>query len=175
MKYFSALLMAALLLPSTIYAAEPKPAPESIAYLLDLTHAKDHHKDGAVRIKVVYRKTLMQQLGLTSLTKEQEAVFAKMDEQLDAAAAKIYSWDKVEPLYYQIYEENFTQGEIDAIIDFFSSPTGQAWLKKQPEINKLVMEKSYPIYMEWDAETTKIYKKTWGRLQATTAESETVD
>jgi hypothetical protein len=45
------------------------------------------------------------------------------------------------PLYIQIYQESFTQEEIDGLIAFYKSPLGIAFVEKMP----LVMQKSMTI------------------------------
>jgi uncharacterized protein len=42
------------------------------------------------------------------------------------------------PLYVQVYQETFTQEEIDGLIAFYESPTGIAFVEKMP----VVMQKS---------------------------------
>ena len=45
------------------------------------------------------------------------------------------------PVYIQIYQESFTQEEIDGMIAFYQSPAGAAFVRKMP----VVMEKSMRI------------------------------
>ena len=51
------------------------------------------------------------------------------------------TWDKLRPLYVQIYQESFTQEEIDGLIAFYESPAGVAFVEKMP----FVMQKSMSI------------------------------
>jgi hypothetical protein len=51
------------------------------------------------------------------------------------------TWDKLRPLYVQIYQESFTQEEIDRPIAFYESPAGVAFVEKMP----FVMQKSMSI------------------------------
>jgi hypothetical protein len=67
---------------------------------------------------------------------------------VDARAAKFaqvmreeMTWDKLRPLYVQIYQESFTQEEIDGLIAFYESPAGVAYIEKMP----VVMQKSMSI------------------------------
>jgi len=45
------------------------------------------------------------------------------------------------PLYIQIYQETFTQEEIDGLIAFYKSPAGVAFVDKMP----VVMQRSMSI------------------------------
>jgi uncharacterized protein len=67
---------------------------------------------------------------------------------VDATAARFVqvmreemTWDKLRPLYVQIYQESFTQEEIDGLIAFYESPAGVAFVEKMP----VVMQKSMSI------------------------------
>jgi uncharacterized protein len=51
------------------------------------------------------------------------------------------TWDKLRPVYVQIYQESFTQEEIDGLIAFYESPAGFAFVEKMP----FVMQKSMSI------------------------------
>ena len=51
------------------------------------------------------------------------------------------AWDKMRLVYVQIYQETFTQEEIDGLIAFYKSPAGVAFVEKMP----VVMQKSMSI------------------------------
>lgn len=44
------------------------------------------------------------------------------------------SWEKMKPHYVQLYNELFTEQELDGIVAFYRSPAGQAMTKKMPEL-----------------------------------------
>jgi uncharacterized protein len=51
------------------------------------------------------------------------------------------AWDKMRPLYMQVYQETFTQEEIDGLLAFYTSPAGIAYVEKMP----VVMQKTMAI------------------------------
>jgi hypothetical protein len=66
----------------------------------------------------------------------------------DAAAVRFMqvmreelTWDKLRPLYVRIYQESFSQQEIDGLIAFYESPAGIAYVEKMPA----VMQKSMSV------------------------------
>jgi hypothetical protein len=70
---------------------------------------------------------------------------------LDAIPAKFekeirdqMSWDKLRPQYVQIYQETFTQKEVDGLIAFYKSPTGAAFVSKMP----VLMQKSQALMQD---------------------------
>jgi uncharacterized protein len=84
---------------------------------------------------------------MTTVTKGQQLSAGQLQE-LDAARVRTIqaireemAWDKMHPLYVQIYQETFTQEEIDGLIAFYKSPAGVAFVDKMP----VVMQKSMSI------------------------------
>jgi hypothetical protein len=43
-------------------------------------------------------------------------------------------WNRLEPLYIRVYQQSFTQQEIDGFISFYRTPVGQALVKKMPVV-----------------------------------------
>jgi hypothetical protein len=45
-----------------------------------------------------------------------------------------FTWDKLEPMYIRIYKKSLSQQEVDGMIAFYRTPTGQAVINKMPVI-----------------------------------------
>ncbi|WP_338845004.1 DUF2059 domain-containing protein [Massilia sp. W12] len=54
------------------------------------------------------------------------------------------SWEKLEPLYTKIYQDVFTQEEMESLVAFYKTPGGQALIEKMP----LTMQKSMSVMQE---------------------------
>jgi len=61
------------------------------------------------------------------------------------------------------YQKHFTKGDIDALITFYSSPTGQKILRELPAVTAEAMDTMMPIMQKYMAKTTQ-------RMQAQVAE-----
>jgi uncharacterized protein len=72
---------------------------------------------------------------------EQQRMLDSMPAKFSAMVREEMSWAKLKPMYLQIYSETFEQADIDGLITFYSSPTGQAFINKMPE----VMQKSMAV------------------------------
>ena len=44
----------------------------------------------------------------------------------------VLTWSKLESMYIRVYQKSFTAQEIDGLIAFYKTPTGQALLTKMP-------------------------------------------
>ena len=60
-------------------------------------------------------------------TAADQAVIDSMRRQITAAAKDTLSWPKLKSLYEKVYADIFSQEEMDGLIAFYSSPTGQAF------------------------------------------------
>jgi len=54
-------------------------------------------------------------------------------------------WDEIIQAEMPAFQKHLTKGDIDAIIAFYSSPTGKKFLKKMPEIVAESMQSMMPI------------------------------
>lgn len=58
----------------------------------------------------------------------------KRQAQMIVAAKETLDWNKLEPVYVRVYQKSLTQHEVDGLIAFYKTPSGQAVLKKMPVI-----------------------------------------
>lgn len=128
-------LVACLLLALVSFAQQnPADAPaskEQIQQYLEMVHLRE-----LLRVRVdasrnqlhqIIHDTVQKQSGLTP---EFEARMDKMADDI----LKDYPVDEAIDVTIPVYQKNLTKGEVDALIAFYSSPTGQAILKKLPAI-----------------------------------------
>jgi hypothetical protein len=69
---------------------------------------------------------------------------AKMNQQMDEML-KDAPWDKILDAMIPVYQKHFTQGDVNALIAFYSSPTGQKILNDMPAILSDSMQSVMPI------------------------------
>ena len=79
---------------------------------------------------------MMQQMMGVKLTPEQQ----KRDDEFSAKVQKVLAdglgWSSLEPSYAKLYEATYTEDEIDGILAFYKSPSGQAMVEKSPMLVK---------------------------------------
>lgn len=165
MKFSPAILVAAALafFTSTTQAAPPSDA--SINQLLELSKA------GALMDSVWaqmdgFMKTSMQQVTKGKpLSADEQVIMDKQQTKMIAIMKDELSWAKIKGGFVQVYRETFTQEEVDGIIAFYKSPTGQAFIDKQPALMKntmtLMQQRMGPIMQkiqQMTAETAKELK-----------------
>ena len=132
-------LLASLIFASLAYCAPA--SQESIDRLLADAKVEQLLDTMLANVDQVMRRSMETSMQGHQLSPEQR-------QAVDGAAAKFIqvmreemTWDKLRPLYVQIYQESFTQEEIDGLIAFYESPAGVAFVEKMP----VVMQKSMSI------------------------------
>lgn len=133
----SVLLCLFSLSPTFAFADQP-PSDASVRELLDVMQA---HKivDTIIGQSDTLGRTAVQQAlnGRTLDAQEQKILDSQLDK-VHGVILRELSWDKISPMYLNVYRTTFTQKEINDMIAFYKSPTGQAVIEKLP----LVMQQS---------------------------------
>ncbi len=128
------LLGAASFAPS--YAAPP--TVESVDALLQVTHTQNLLESLYGNMEQTMRQTMEHMSAGQNLNDEQKQVLERTPKKFADVVRQEFTWAKLRPMYINIYQESFTQEEIDGLIAFYRTPAGDALVKKMP----LVMQKS---------------------------------
>jgi hypothetical protein len=75
---------------------------------------------------------LMQQMLGVKLTAEQQQQADDLKAKISAVLTNALGWEKLEPEYTKMYAAAFTEQQMDDILAFYKSPTGQAMIEKNP-------------------------------------------
>ena len=73
-------------------------------------------------------------------TKKRQQRFDKMTDKMMDIVAKEMSWEAMKDDYVAVYAETFTEEELKGLIEFYKSPAGRAFAKKQPELMERSMK-----------------------------------
>ena len=122
------ILLAALLACSSLFAASPEKTAK-IEKLFDLLKVNRISDEIAGQLQVQVDRIGQQiatQVGLPleERAKATEEVRAKMT----ATMKDLTSWERLKPGMIQIYDETYTDADLDGILAFFTSPLGQKYL-----------------------------------------------
>jgi hypothetical protein len=119
---------------SVISAQDNSPSEASIKQLLEVGQA---HKllDTITAQMDSYMKQAMQQATQGErVTPEVQKHIDSFEAEIIASLKEVLDWNKLEPMYVRVYQKSFTQGEVDGLIAFYKTPTGQALLTKMPAV-----------------------------------------
>ena len=87
------------------------------------------------------RQSMKQKMGNKPLSAEEQRILDTLPGMFVAVAKKELTWEMMKPQYVQLYSETFDQEEINALVEFYRSAPGQAYVNKMP----MLMQRSMGI------------------------------
>lgn len=137
-----------LFVAAALPARAAPPTAESVQTLLGLVKADALIQAMANGIDTALRRDLVQFAESRPLSPDQqhdiEAVFEQYSLEIRAAV----SWDALMSIYVRVYQDTFTQEEIDGLIAFYRGPLGTAVIEKVPLAARRSMEVMQPRLQE---------------------------
>jgi hypothetical protein len=124
------------------FAVQAEPASqESVEALLTVTKVEAMTDSLYSGMDQMMQQSISQAIQGKSLSAEQQRALDAVPAKFVAVMREEMSWQKMKPLYVQIYRETFDQEEIDGMLAFYASPAGKAVITKMP----VVMQKSLAL------------------------------
>ena len=133
------LTLAALLASLAVHAAPA--SQESVENLLAATKVETMMDSMYAGMDQLMRQGLKQASQGKPLSPEQQRVLDGLPAKFVAVMRDEMNWQKIKPLYVQLYRDTFEQEEIDGMLAFYASTAGQALVNKMP----VVMQKSMAL------------------------------
>jgi len=69
---------------------------------------------------------MLQQMTGVKLSPEQEKSMGEFQDKVTTLVSGALSWEKMKPAYVKLYADTYTEPQLDDIVAFYKSPTGQA-------------------------------------------------
>jgi hypothetical protein len=163
---FKSLLCACLLTLSlcagaqtTVSIAPGAPSKEDVKKLFDVMASREQMDK---MMRQVFAQ--MQSLNREEMKKRHpditEAELARLDRQSEDVI-KNFPLDAMLSDMVPVYQRHFTKSDIDALVTFYSSPTGQKFLHEMPAVTSETMRVVYPrIQAEVEASLKRAEEKT---------------
>ena len=135
MKPALSLLLLALLFGN---AQAQSPSEASLERLLVVTQAERLTDSVVQQVHAQMLPTMRQALAAKEMNPAQRAraerFMARFVERMNAILADELAWSRMKDVNLQIYRNTFSQQEVDDLIRFYESPTGQAFVEKMPQV-----------------------------------------
>ncbi len=122
MRTFAALL-AAWALAGGAFAAPA--TPQSVDAMLTATRAEKVLDSMFTIFDQSIRQGMAASLQGQTLNAEQQRLLDAMPGQLAQAFREEMTWARLRPIYVRVYQETFTQEEVNAITAFYKTPAAQ--------------------------------------------------
>lgn len=130
------LTLCALTASMAVWCAQP--SDESVTRLLEVTRADKLMDSVLPAFDRTMRQSVADAVKGRLLQPEHVRLLEGTLKEVNEVFQQEFNWTQMRPLYVQLYKETFSQEEVDGLIAFYQSPTGQAMVEKMP----LVMQKS---------------------------------
>jgi hypothetical protein len=166
MKRSALLVVASLILASVTFAQQnPADAPASKADIekyLDVMHTRDMMKTMMDAISKQMHQLVKEELKKRpDASPEQEARATKMADDM----LKNFPIDEIIDAMIPVYEKHFTKGNIDDLLAFYATPTGQKIVKELPAITTEAMQAAMPVTQKMMANMTQRLQDQIAQMQ----------
>jgi len=136
--------IAVCLYAAMLSASAQTPSNESVERLLTVTRTEAMMDQLFAQIEAGMRQGMQQSLQGRTLTDEQRKVIDYAPTRFVNVMRDELTWAAIKTDVIQVYRDTFTQPEIDALVTFYSSPAGVAFVQKMP----VAMQKSSQLMQQ---------------------------
>ncbi len=146
-------VLALLLTMPVMHAATADGDHASEASVRELMSIMQSQKllDGVIgKMDSMMQMASQQALGGQTITPEQQKIIDDSRTKMISLFKDEMKWETIEPTLVDIYEQSFTQQELDGMLAFYKSPAGQAVIAKMPVVmqnSMLAMQKQLATVM----------------------------
>ena len=132
MKFKSLALFLVLALSATAHAdlASRRAKAQEMLLLLHMDRLMDQLMSGTMN----QMSTMTKSLGSGNLKPEDQARLDDFQKRVFQLISSQVGWKALEPDYVELYANNFTDDQLDAILAFYKSPAGVALIDKLPTL-----------------------------------------
>lgn len=142
-RLYALSLLAGFFVCGSLAAATPTNQPPSDASIQELLQvSKSQRPLGVMNAHIVRMMANSAAQALAGRIADDGAIkiIAGQTAKLDVIMKNQLSWDSVEPIYVDLYRKTFTQKEVDDMIAFYKSPSGQSMVAKMPAVTDQVTQ-----------------------------------
>ena len=129
----------AALLSVAVACSHAAPAkPEAVESLLDVLQLQATVESAVRGLEQQLRQSIRQSYASRPLTEEQRKTLEPLPDRAAAALREEMAWSVLKPQYVKVYQDTFEQEEVEALVTFFRTPAGQAYVKKSGALQQKV-------------------------------------
>lgn len=139
MKQLSRTFALAVLLLAAPFAYAQQSTDAQVDRLLEVMRAKETLDAVLPQVQASQQQMVAQLTANQQLDPEERERIERSIADSNARMAQALAWENMEPMYRDIYTATFTAEDIDAMIEFYSSPAGQNLLDKMPQLMENTM------------------------------------
>ncbi len=130
-----------VLLSFSIAAAVPAARADDASHrakaeeMLRLTKTDAGLRDQLTNLQTRIAELAKQQFNLPTPTAEQTSLLTEYRSKVQQITTEEVGYEQLRPMLVTLYAASFTDADLDGIIAFYKSPSGQALVAKMPEVS----------------------------------------
>ena len=129
-----AFLIVSLAAVSTGFTADTPPSEDAIKQLLEVTQARQMVDTMNSQMQNMLKNSMQAATQGQKVTPQIQKEIDQIEQEMNSELKDVLTWSKLESMYIRVYQKSFTAQEIDGLIAFYKTPTGQALLTKMPVV-----------------------------------------
>jgi hypothetical protein len=135
MKHKSLLAASALLcLAASVAYADEATKTAKVEEFLRLSKVDEKLRQGMDLAMRQVKAGVVQQIMGVKLPPDQETALGEFQDKVARIVSDALAWEKLKPAYVKLFTEAYSEAELDDIIAFYRSPTGQSMVAKAPSL-----------------------------------------
>lgn len=108
------------------------PSDASLRELFAVTGTRQLADDTAQQADTMMQAAMRQALAGKTISPKEREVLEQMKTRMTDLIKQELQWERLEPRYFQIYRDTFSQEEVDGMLVFYKSPVGRSVVRKLP-------------------------------------------
>ena len=132
-------VLAALLALSIPVVSAAPPSDAQVDKLLEVMRARQTVEATLPQVEASQQQMVEQLTAGQPMTEQQRQDLQRILATSSRRVREALAWDKLQPLYRDIYRQTFNGEDMDAMIGFYSGSAGQKLLDKMPQLMQNTM------------------------------------
>jgi hypothetical protein len=158
--------LALFLALSPVFAADTPPSDTSIQELFKVMQT---HKllDGMMgQMDGLLRKSVQKRLAGRPVDAGEQKILDEQISEMNQLLQHALAWQTMEPTYAAIYKKSLSQKEVNDMVAFYKSPSGQAVVMKMPLLTQQALQMTQEKISVMMPDIERIGQETTARLEA---------
>lgn len=129
----SMLLVVLLLLAPALYADDASKKAK-VEDLIQLTQLEKNYSQMIDLMMDSMSVAVGQQISDVRMTPTREKMLSEFQEEVTKLFREQFGWDYMHGVYTKLYNEEFTEEEIEGMVAFYQTPAGKSVIEKTPNV-----------------------------------------
>jgi len=160
------LIATAVLAAPVLPAQDSRPTEASVRRVLAAARRDTILDSYGTQIEASLRSGMQRELAGQTLNAEQRAIMNQMQDKMVALMRGELDWKRMEPKIIELYRNTFTQGEVNGMLKWYTSPTGKAVVAKEPLVTQQMADYAQERVQDVVPKLMQLQKDTIAQLKA---------